>query len=224
MLIENDIDLKAYYRFVEFLLKLVKYDLPHERFKNIILDNYKAESNVEKEVKQTANAYLYALNNINQSCSKEMIQDIYYLLTHKQLKENIINEILETYYVNLNEDVIYLASMIHLKIIEKVKKRKTELAFIITNWIMLKNKRNPIILYENAFKRYKAIIKNKNQQELMLIFMSSEINMNQYPKSEGTDRYTIIKTIRRNKTKITQEYRIDKLYLYGSYAKERIIM
>ena len=37
MLIENDIDLKAYYRFVEFLLKLVKYDLPHERFKNIIL-------------------------------------------------------------------------------------------------------------------------------------------------------------------------------------------
>ena len=98
---------------------------------------YKAESNIEKEVKQTANAYLYALNNINQSCSKEMIQDIYYLLAHKQLKENIINEILETYYVNLNEDVIYLTSMLHLKIIEKVKKRKTELAFVLQHIVMI---------------------------------------------------------------------------------------
>ncbi len=221
MLIKNDIDLKAYYRFVEFLLKLVNYDLPHERFKNIILDNYKVESNEEKEVKQTANAYLYAMNNINQSFSKEIMQDIYYLLTHKQLNEKILNELLEIYYMNLNEDVLYIASKLHLKIIEKVKKRKIEFAFIITNWMMLKKQRNPIILYENAFKRYKTIIKKKEQKELMLLFMSSEIDVNPYPKNEEIDRDIIIKIIRRNKLKITQEYHVNHLYLYGSYAKER---
>ena len=57
MLVSREIDIKLYYRFVEFASRLIGFTLPHERFKRIILDDYKAESIEEKEVKAFANAY-----------------------------------------------------------------------------------------------------------------------------------------------------------------------
>lgn len=80
MLVSKETDIKLYYRFVEFTSRLVEIGLPHERFKRIILDDFKAESIEEKEVKAFANAYLYILNNINQSVTKEILQETYYYL------------------------------------------------------------------------------------------------------------------------------------------------
>ena len=124
MLVSKEIDVKLYYRFVEFTSKLVGKGLNHERFKQIILDDYKAESKEEKEVKEFANAYLYILNNIRQSINKEVLQDSYYLLTHQNLKEDISKEILKTYYMNYDENSHYIAMIIHFKILELIDIKK----------------------------------------------------------------------------------------------------
>ena len=87
--------IKEYYQFVEYLSGLSNINLPHERLKQISLDSYKAESEEEIAVKKIANSYLYALSNINQVINKEILSDIYYLLTKKYLKDNQIIKILE---------------------------------------------------------------------------------------------------------------------------------
>ncbi len=222
MLISKEIDIKSYYRFIEFCSKLLKYNVTHERFKRLAFDDYKAESLDEIKVKQFSNAYLYMLNNANQSFTESFLQDIYYLLTHKQLSKTTSNKILQSHYINYNENIHYHVVLVHLCVLENVKQRKIEFAFIISNYVMLKNNRYPIIPYEGVHKKYKQAIRknNINMDDLMVIFSQSEAFPNEYKKNNQLTSNTIIETIQHNKQTIIENYHISKLYLYGSFAKE----
>lgn len=222
MLVSKEMDIKLYYRFVEFTSRLVGYGLPHERFKRIILDDYKAESKEEKEVKQFANAYLYILNNIHQSVTKEMIQEAYYLLTHEGLNEEISKQILETYYMYYDENSHYVAMLVHLKVLELIEMRTIEFAFILSNLVMFKKGRYPLIPYEYMFDIYKKTIKQKNKDKLMVIFSEIEAISKSYENHFNLSKEEIIWKIKESKNCLIDEYHIQKLYLYGSYAKERV--
>lgn len=222
MLVSKEIDIKQYYRFVEFTSRLVGYGLPHERFKRLILDDFKAESKEEKEVKRFANAYLYILNNINQSVTKEVLQESYYLLTHECLDEEISRQILETYYMNYDENSHYVAMLVHFKILQLVKVRNIEFAFMISNLIMLKKERYPLIPYEYMYEVYKQTIENKNKDKLMVIFSQIEAITKPHENHSNISKEEIIVRIKENKQYLIKEFYLSKLYLYGSYAKERV--
>lgn len=222
MLVSKEMDIKLYYRFVEFTSRLVGYGLPHERFKRIILDDFKAESKEEKEVKQFANAYLYILNNINQSVAKEMIQEAYYLLTHEVLDEELLKQILETYYMYYDENSHYVAMMVHFKILEFIKIRNIEFAFMISTLIMFKKGRYPLIPYEYMFDIYRKTIEQKNKDKLMVIFSEIEAISKPYENHSSLSKEEIIWKMKESKNYLMDEYHIQKLYLYGSYAKERV--
>ena len=192
MLVSKEIDIKLYYRFVEFTSRLVGVGLPHERFKQITLDDFKAESNEEKEVKQFANAYLYILNNIHQSVTKELLQESYYLLTHEQLDEEIAKKILETYYMHYDENSHYVAMMIHFKILELVNARNIEFAFMISNLVMLKKGRYPLIPYEHIYEIYKKTIENQNKDKLMVLFSEMEVITKPYENHSNLSREEIL--------------------------------
>ena len=222
MLVSKEIDIKLYYRFVEFTSRLVGFSLPHERFKRIILDDFKAESREEKEVKQFANAYLYILNNLNQSVTKEVLQESYYLLTHECLDVELSRQILETFYMHFDENSYYVAMMVHLKILELIKKRKIEFAFMISNLIMLKKERYPLIPYEYMYEVYTQTIENKNKDKLMVIFSQIEAITKPHENYSNLSKEEIMVKINENKQYLIKEFYLSKLYLYGSYAKERV--
>lgn len=222
MLVSKEINIKLYYRFIEFTSRLLGYGLPHERFKRIILDDFKAESIEEKEVKQFSNAYLYILNNINQSITKEVLQESYYLLTHKTLDEQIFKQILETYYMYYDENSHYVAMMVHFKILELVNARNIEFAFMISNLIMLKKGRYPLIPYAHMFDVYKQTIEQNNKDKLMVLFSEMEAISKPYANHLKLSKEEIIFKIKESKNHLMKEYSIQKLYLYGSYAKEKV--
>ena len=107
MLIGQNVNIKHFYRVIEFVSKLVGVKLTHERFKLIALDEYKAETEAELRVKSFGNAYLYLLNNIKQSLTTKIINNAYYLLTGDALDKEISNKILETYYKYYDERYSY---------------------------------------------------------------------------------------------------------------------
>lgn len=222
MLVSKEIDIKQYYRFVEFTSRLVGYGLPHERFKRLILDDFKAESREEKEVKQFANAYLYILNNIHQSVTNELLQETYYLLNHEQLDKEISKQILETYYMNYDENSHYVAMMIHFKILELVRVRSIEFAFMISNLVMFKKGRYPLISYEHIYGIYKKTIENQNKDKLMVLFSEMEVVTKPYENHVNLSKDEILFKIKETKKYLMKEYHISKLYLYGSFAKERV--
>lgn len=221
MLVSKEIDIKLYYRFVEFVSRLVGTGLPHERFKRIILDDYKSESIEEKEVKSFANAYLYILNNINQSVTNELLQESYYLLTHEQLDEEITKKILEAYYMHYDENPHYVAMLIHFKVLELINKRNIEFAFILSYLVMFKKGRYPLIPYEYIFEVYNEAIKEKNKDKLMVLFSQMEVTTKPYENHSHLSKEEILFKIKEKKNYLMKEYRISKLYLYGSFAKAK---
>ena len=80
------------------------------------------------------------MNNIHQSFKEELFIQSYFLLTNEILEESISKQIIEIYYKNVDTSPHTLASLVHLYIINNVKNKNIEFAFLISNYIMLKKK------------------------------------------------------------------------------------
>ena len=219
MIIDNNIKIKHFYRFVEFVSKLLGKSLPHERFKLIALDLYKAESKEEFEVKKLGDSYLYLLNNINQSLTTNVIKNTYYLLTESILEDEKIEKIIKTYYQNYDEGSHYLAALIHFAVLDNVKEKKIEFAFMLSNYVMYKRKRNPFTPFKVIYDKYFIAIRERNINKLLKVFASMEGINKESKENPNLEFDYILHIIKENESLIKNKYHIKKLYLYGSYAK-----
>lgn len=222
MLVNNENEIKWFYRFIEFTSKMLKLDLPHERIKMIILDQFKAESKKELNLKLFSDAYLYLNNNVNQIFSKEIISKSYYLLTNELIEEDILNAIFETYYKYYDEEIFYLVALMHLKILELVNTRKFEFAFMISNYIMIKRKKKVLIPYQYMYNSYFNSVKNKQIQKLMLIFKDIEVSDESMINNTLSKKDIIIKIVNLKEI-LKNKFNISRLYLYGSFAKDKTL-
>ena len=221
MVIDNNYKIKHFYRFIEFILKLLGKNLPHERFKLISTDNFKAESKLEVEVKKIADAYLYLLNNINQSLTTDIIKNSYFILTGMVLDDEIAEKIIKLYYQNYDEATHYLAVLIHFCVLDNIKTKKIEFAFMLSNLIMYKRKSNPFIPFEQIYDDYfKAIIK-RDVNGLMKVFASMQCIPRNHVENRSITKRQIINLIHKNQELLKDKYSVKKLYLYGSFAKNK---
>lgn len=200
---------------------MLDVDLPHERFKLIALDNFKAESADELKVKCFAEAYLYLINNKNQSLTTTIIKKAYFLLSGVTLEEKVCKEILEVYYQHYDETSHYMAALIHFAVLDSVKERKVEFAFMMSNLIMLKKQRYPFIPYEFMFEAYFKAIEEKNINKLMYIFAEIEVSSKPHSDPKELTQNEIIDKIKACKGVLKGKYNVKNLYLYGSYAKQK---
>lgn len=224
MIVNNNMEIKHFYRFIEFTSKLLGVNLPHERFKMIALDNFKAESKEEIEVKNFAEAYLYLTNNTNQILTTTIINKAYYLLTDIMLEEEKSKKILKVYYQNYDETSHYLAALVHFVVLDSVIERSVEFAFMISNLIMLKKQRYPLIPYIFMYDAYFKAIADRNLNKLMFIYAEIEAGSKpKYNPKELNQEY-IITEIKLCKSILKRKYNVKKLYLYGSYAKQKTSM
>lgn len=222
MIVNNEVEIKYFYRFIEFISKMLKVDLPHERFKLIILDNFKAESQTEVKVKNLSDAYLYLINSFNQSLTSKIIKKAYYLLSDMMLEEEVCQKILDIFYQNYDESSHYLAALIHFAVLDNVEMRNVEFAYMMSNLVMLKKQGYPFIPYEFMYETYFKAIEEKNINKIMVIFASIE----GHPKSKVTNKEItqegIIEKLKELRPILKGKYSIKKLYLYGSYAKNKV--
>ena len=219
MLINEKVKIKHFYRFVEFASKLLKVGLPHERFKLIALDEFKAESKEEFKVKRLSDSYLYLINNINQCLTTEIIKNAYFLLTEIILEDEMLKKILEIYYQNYDESSHYLAALIHFAVLDNVTQRKIEFAFMLSNLIMYKKERNPFIPFEFVHQKYFNSIQEKDINKLMYVLASIEAKNKEIKENIELRLEDILYVIQTNESILKNKYRVKKLYLYGSFAK-----
>lgn len=219
MLINEMVKVKHFYRFIEFTSKLLNVGLSHERFKLLVLDDFKAESKEEFNVKNFADAYLYLTNNINQSLTTKILKNAYFLLTGITFKEEVLNKILEIYYQNYDESSHYLAALVHFAVLDSVNERKIEFAFMLSNLIMYKKKRNPFIPYKFCYDDYFKAIKERDLNKLMYVFASIEASFKSLLENKELTFDEIVCVIKDEAMILKNKYNVKKLYLYGSFAK-----
>jgi predicted nucleotidyltransferase len=220
MIIENAISEKGYYRFVEFVSKLCGYSLPHERYKLIALDHYEALSGEELAVKHLADAYLFALSNLNQPLNGELLNSIAFLLTGAIIGASS-KGIIEQYYAHKDESPYFAVMKVHLSALQCLESRKTEFAFIVSNWVLLKRQHQQLVPYAIFWEAYSEAVAHGNESKLSYLFFQME-----EPKNDISEKQIVPKGPRQisslvcaKKEELKGLYHVDRLFLYGSVAK-----
>lgn len=189
-----------------------------ERVYEIYYDKIKSLSYLESKIKNISNSYNYILNNINQPISEDLLNQSYYLMTCELLEWNIVDEILRIYYKNIDVAPHSLAALLHLYITNNITKNNIEFAFLISNYVMLKKNRWFLMTYEYCHKDYKEAIKSNDLSSLIRIFYDIEL-IKKEKRPYLFTRDEVIKKIKNLKEELHNTYNIDKLYLFGSFAK-----
>ena len=218
MILIND-NIKQYYRFIEFVSKLLGIDLPHERFKLIALNKYKVESKEEREVSSLKDAYLYLLNNSSQVLTRQLLINTYYLLTNKFLNSEIVDQLIEEYYKNIDDPVIELVSKVHLRTLNKVNERKIEFAFILSNYILFKNKEKLLIPYEWNFKDYKEACELLSKDRVLISILEMQSHSKDTNDKKDISFNEIVSKLKEKEEVLKKRFLVKGLYLYGSLTK-----
>lgn len=201
-----------------YLTKYMELGITQEKIKKISNDEIKVIDSQELIINRISNCAFILFNNIKHSFNEELISQGYYLLANELLDENIINNIILIYYKNIDVAPHSLAALLHLYITKNITKNNIEFAFLISNYVMLKKGRWFLMPYEYCHNDYKEAIENNDLSSLIRIFYDIELVKKEkkpclLPKNE------VIQIIKSIKEELVNNYYIDKLYLFGSFAK-----
>lgn len=189
-----------------------------ESVKDIFNDNFQCKNYLEKYIKSLCNCSNYIFNNINQPFTEELIIQAYFLLTNELLENEIVTKIIELYYKNIDVAPHSLVALLHLYITNNIEENNIEFAFLISNYIMLKKDRWLLMPYEYCHNDYKEAIVNNDLSGLIRIFYDIElVKKEKVPCLLSRDE--VIKKIKSIKEELVSSYCVDKLYLFGSFAK-----
>lgn len=204
--------------FIEFVYLLNNIHLSIERIKSITEDKLMCLSDEEISIKRFSNSCNYIFNNINQVFKEEILDQAYYLLNNELPNKDITKNIIELYYQNYDNSTEYLSSLIHLFIIKNIEKRNIEFAFLVSNYIIQKREGAFLIPYEYSHSEYLRAIKNNNLSNLMRVFFDIK-RFNKEKKSRQLSFEEVINRIKEKKKYLIETFKMQKLYLFGSYAK-----
>ena len=222
MIINNEHSVKGMYKFVDMVLKIINNGIPYERTKKIVFNQFLVESKEEKECKDLKDAYIYLVNNNNQNFNLELLEKTYFILTSKVLTKNISSKIMETYYLNIDVSIVSLAALLHLLILDIVKDKKIEFAFLISYFLILRKMEKHLIISKNNFNNYYEIIKNNDIGSLKILFFFSYKSY-LIKEEKETNLEEILFLLKDKRKKLIEDFRIKKLFLCGSFSKEFIL-
>lgn len=219
---------KLYYRFIEFTCRLVNIDLPHETFKLIALDQYTVQSKTEIKVKRLSDSFRYMINNLSSDITLDFLNTSYYLLTGKKINKETAKKLLYDYYHRFDDHAHKKATDVFISVISSNIKQKTEFAFVMMNYILIKRGYYPVIIYPADKKIYldavKSIKSNPNQIYLLIVQLEHFIRKSHahkaLNKSEQKSKEEVINFFKNESETLKKKYHVKHLYLYGSYCKD----
>ena len=210
--------IKEIIKLIYFITKFRNDYVIYEYVKKIYYDFDNYTANIELLIKNICDSTNYIFNNINQSFTKELLIKAYFLLSNKLIDSAVVNKLIELYYKNIDVAPHSLAALLHLFIINNVEKNNLEFAFLISNYIMLKKGRWFLMPYEYCHNDYREAVKNNDLSSLIRIFYDIEsVKKDKKPCLLSKDE--VIQKIKYLKEELVTKYYIDKLYLFGSFAK-----
>lgn len=201
-----------------FITKYQKINIVQEKIKYIFYDEFNLFSEQERFIKRLCNSSNYIFYNINQSFTKELIIQTYFLLTNELLENEIATKITELYYKNIDVAPHSLAALLHLHITNNIIKNNIEFAYLISNYVMLKKNRWFLMPYEYCHNDYREAIKSNDLSSLIRIFYDIEL-VKKEKKPCLLSRDEVIQNIKVLNSKYTPDELINKLDDLG-FSKE----
>lgn len=210
--------IKEIIKLIYFIAKFHGDFVIQENVKKIYYDFEHCTTSFEILIKKLCNSSNYIFNNINQSFTEELLIQTFFLLDNKFLDKEITTKIIELYYKNIDSAPHSLAAVLHLYIINNIEKNNIEFAFLISNYVMLKKDRWFLMPYEYCHNDYREAIDNNDLSSLIRIFYDIEL-VKKEKRACLLSRDEVIQKIKILREDLINTYKIENLYLFGSFAK-----
>lgn len=202
----------------------------YEDAKTLLYGNKTSDNKLEIKMKRAYDTIILISNNHQSNIDESMLKTIYYLLSLKELQEDVAIELVRYIYFPSNRDEIKKVVGL-LPIIKKLLKDENQEDFIVfyfllSIYIIFKEKNKILHIDRKSLKKYVELIKENKLEELDNFYLKTIINQDYisqkkyYKELVPITSQEIYQKLIENKEFIKEEYKIEHIILYGSFAKD----
>ncbi len=218
--------------FIRRLIEHLGLDIGHDDFKTVINGTKEIVSDTEYKVKFFFDSYSYLINNANMVFSKNLLQRFFFILMGKELEDYRISAIQSSYYDFDSLPMLQRILQTHFKVYSALEEYddtyRTGSAFLILNYLLIKNKLIPIRFFAHDFDQYEKIKLEYMNGDLMpaVAFLLDKLTHERtqskayYKNLVSLSTQEIIEKIRTNRSQISLLYKVQSVILFGSFAKK----
>lgn len=220
--------------FIKKLVLFLGFSIDTEAFKEIVYAEIGPSNEVEVFVKSVYDSYIYLTSNAKADLTKSVLNTFMYILLKKELDSDEILKIQTSYYYPYENNIIIKATDFYHDVYEALFKYEEKYRFLIAtmmlNYYLLShnivsiqiNNRELSMLY-NMNKFYKDGKKDEVIQLIYKIITAQKIQTRDYYQSlDYIEKDIIFKVFQKDEKVIKEKFKIEKIYLFGSIAKQKM--
>lgn len=218
---------KTVCKLIEKILRYWNMDFSHERFKAIIFSMEEYQTPLEEKIKNYYDAYMYLLMNHKSPFTSAFIRKFYYIIFEKELEESIALKIASRYIFLSTETKIMKAIELHFYVYSLLSDLKEFERWLISlmflNYALVKQGIPCVYLIRTDLEKYAKYRNDKEKLKTMLynVILFSKFQKKSYTKQLRKITLEEIEEVFRKKRELLQErYKIEHIFLYGSFAKD----
>lgn len=217
-------------QFIEKEFRYFGLDFNHDEYKKVAYGEKGASTPLEEKLKSYYDACIYLLSNAKSPLTKQIINKFYYILFEQAISESSLLSIQSKIIELCEYSPIEKACEFHMHVyatlhyLSEMDRQLVSLMFF--NYVLVKNDIPAIKLVGRDIGIYvkKRSVYSENKEELFLFFKklidNSFLLEQSYVKNlKPIAAKDIYKTIMKMKNELCEEYKVEALYLYGSFAK-----
>lgn len=217
--------------FLEKLLRYCGYDFRHDLYKQIIYDEMEFKTPFEEMVKYYYDAYNYLLNNHINPFSREILRRFFFILNGKEPDEALIIRMTTQFFKFGNLSTVEKATEFHMYVYSELSGMEQHLRLIVSlmffNYTLLKGGipiihflRTKLGEYEECRDKYIGGDSAPILKFAMDAVFESKFQEKKYYKNLKALTSTDICTrLGQDKEKLREEYGVNSMYVFGSFAK-----
>ncbi len=213
-------------KLIEKIVNFYELNLSHERFKAVIFNQDEFQTGLEEKVKNYYDAYLYLLNNHKMPFTTSLIKKFYYLIYEKGMDENIALKLSSTYIFFCNLPRITKAIELYLYAFDLLEQEseyeRWMISLMFLNYVLVKEHIPCIYLMYSDLKKYLEYGNDKEKIRKLLynVIVNSKFQKKSYYRNlKKLDRNDIQTFILANEKKLKEDFYLEHIFLYGSFAK-----
>ena len=217
-------------QFIEKEFRYFGYDFNHDEYKKIVYGEKGFTTPLEERLKSYYDACMYLLSNAKSPLTRQIINKFYYLVFGEPLNELTLLSI-QTKLIELSElSPIEKACEFHMYVYERLDYlcllERQIVSLMFMNYVLVKNDIPAIKLVGKEIEKYIAVRKKYfTAKEEMFFFIKKIIDNSFILKRTYLENLKpitvcdIYNSINQIKDFLISKYKLEALYLYGSFSK-----
>ncbi|MCM1131735.1 MAG: nucleotidyltransferase domain-containing protein [Roseburia sp.] len=213
-------------KLIEKILRFYDLNISHERFKGVIYSNDEFQTPLEEKIKNYYDAYMFLLMNHKTPFTSSIIQKFYYIIFEKEIDPSLALKISSKFIYLSNESKIFKAIDLHLfvySLLEEVKEyERWMISLMFFNYILVKEGIPCVYFVRSDLEKYLAYQGNQKKLKELLynVVIYSKFQKKSYTnKLKNISVEDIDTFFLKNREYIQETYKIEHIFLYGSFAK-----